>query len=629
MVGTASLLEMRFEGGPRDGESCSVHESPFVIGRDRSANLSLEDPAVSRLHMALIYRDGHWNLQDLGGLNPPLVHGRSAISLPVLTGDVIQVGKSNLRITRIEGGSPVEHSSTVEIPMRRPGAAPHRTQQLAGGKLWAILEEWTGLIRNLDRGDEFLEKAIDGFMRLIPADRGGIYQLDADSGVLVPCAVRNMEETDGRVPYSETIIARSIKNGTAKLFSPQLDDEEDASSRSRSMIQKRIRCALCLPLVGGERTRGVVYLDQVSDSHPPLLHSDLELGMLLANLLAEALEKAQRFNLLDREIVRLQQIVGSDQELIGMSPAIDEVRRRIRKVARTDLNALITGESGTGKELVARAIHDLSERRDKPFVAVNCAAIPDALLESELFGYSPRSGIHGADPEGKPGKFELADGGSLVLDEIGDLPLQLQAKLLRVLEERLVDRLGAQKPVKVDVRVIAVTNRDLAQDVKAERFREDLYYRLRVFPIHIPPLRARSEDVMPIARHIAAQVAQDREVQFSPRAIEILRRYPWPGNVRELKNVLFEALLAGDGRSINPRDLSIADEAGTVSFQPLREVERNHIVQVLEAVSWNKKKAAELLGIHRSTLYEKIAEYHLAPPEGVEEVKPAVDGAAQ
>ena len=326
------------------------------------------------------------------------------------------------------------------------------------------------------------------------------------------------------------------------------------------------------------------------------------------------MEKAERFQEMDREIIGLKKTRNRMPSLVGESAAIREVQRRCRRVARTNLTALVTGETGTGKELVARKIHELSERRDSPFIALNYAAIPETLLESELFGYAPHSGIHGADPNGKPGRFEMADGGTLALDEVGDLPLPLQTKLLRVLEELVVDRLGGREPVPVDVRVIAMTNRDLAQEMKEGRFREDLYYRLAVFPIHIPPLRERSEDILPIAHHLIGNMVEDAsKVRISPRSIEMLRHYPWPGNVRELKNILLESLLSGDGKRINPRDLSALGKLVSVPFQTLREVERNHILQVLEAVTWNKKKTAELLGIHRSTLYEKIGDYHLEP----------------
>jgi transcriptional regulator with PAS, ATPase and Fis domain len=208
----------------------------------------------------------------------------------------------------------------------------------------------------------------------------------------------------------------------------------------------------------------------------------------------------------------------------------------------------------------------------------------------------------------------MAHGGTLVLDEIGELPLPLQAKLLRVLEERCIDRLGARESQPVDARVIAITNRDLAAEVQAGRFRDDLYYRLRVFPIHVTPLRERPEDILPTMRYLLDRsVDHGDRVRVSPRAIEILRGYRWPGNVRELRNLLLEALLAGDGKNINPRDLPMLSGASSVSFQSLREVEKRHIREVLESTNWNKKKAAEILGIHRSTLYEKISEYDLQP----------------
>lgn len=613
MAEDATVLELRFEEGKRSGEIIAVRESPFLIGRDRSAQLCLDDPAVSRVHLALVLRDGQWVLHDMGGVNPPRVHGRPAISLPLLNGDAIQVGSQTLKVVAgADRPEAVGQRSAMGIGLERP-------QQLAGAPLWSLLREWTLAIRSLDAIPELLERALEGFFSIIPADRGGIYRLDQESGALVTTTTRNLEGDNPvgagapRALYSETIISRAIKAKEARLYSPDTEGEAEAGARPRSMIRKKIRNALCLPLVtGDEEVRGIVYLDQVDEERPPLMPEDLELGSLLASWVAEAMEKAERFRDMDDEIVRLRRREKEQTVLVGESAAIKNVRRRIRKVAKTEVTALITGESGTGKELVARAIHEHSGRADQPFVAINCAAIPDTLLESELFGYAPKSGIQGADPMGKPGRFELAQKGTLVLDEIGELPLSLQAKLLRALEELVIDRLGGREPVPVDVRVVAMTNRDLSVEVEQGRFREDLYYRLHVFPIHIPPLKERPEDILPIASHLLEQmVEKPKKVSISPRAIEMLRHYSWPGNVRELKNILLEALVSGDGRTINPRDLSFQLESGSVSFQSLRDVERNHIRQVLEAVNGNKKKAAELLGIHRSTLYEKIAEYGL------------------
>lgn len=619
-VAPANAARLIVESGPASGQDCDIVRSPFVIGRDQSADLFLDDPAASRSHVALILRNARWILQDLGGTNAPKIHGRPVVSVQLLNGDRIQVGETLLRFESDavpSGLAPdaAADGSTVgslEIPANSQQISPHRAQQLAGRPLWEVLARWTDLLRNLDKQDELLEHALDGWLHVIPADRVGIYRLDPDSGTLSPLASRHFGH-ENPVDFSETIVAKAIKDRVSKLFSPDIDGGADIA-RSRSMIRKRIRAALCLPLLCADGVWGIVYLDQVSEDRPPLLPADLELGNLLAQWVAEALEKAERFQELDQELVRLRSDESKDPILVGDSRAIRDVRRRIKKVAGTDVTVLVSGESGTGKELVAAGVHRFSGRRDGPMVAINCAAIPETLLESELFGYAPHSGINGADPAGKLGRFEQANGGTLFLDEVGELAPMLQAKLLRVLEERVVDRIGGHESVPVDVRVIAATNRDLFKEVEAGRFREDLYYRLRVFPIELLPLRSRPEDVLPITKHLLTQIA-DGKVRISPRAQEQLSNFAWPGNVRQLKNVLLEALLAGDGKAINPRDLPSLADPTTVSYQSLREIERQHIVRVLEAVKWNKKKAAEMLGIHRSTLYEKISEHQLEPAE--------------
>lgn len=314
-------------------------------------------------------------------------------------------------------------------------------------------------------------------------------------------------------------------------------------------------------------------------------------GLLYENALLQ--EKARREGLL----------VG------GRSPAMRKVLELIDKVAPTDATVLVLGESGTGKELVARRIHHTSPRRDKPLVAVHCATFPENLLESELFGYE-RGAFTGATRR-KVGHFEYADGGTIFLDEVGELPASVQAKLLRFLQERQFTRLGGVEPVRVDVRVIAATNRDLEREVREGRFREDLFYRLNVFPIELPPLRERKEDIPLLVEHFLRQRNRPPDV-VSPEAMEALLAYDWPGNVRELENVIERALiLAGEGR-ITPDLLPFGrPKPGAKVELPdegvnLEEVERELITQALEKAGWNKAKAAKLLGITRRRLYSRM-----------------------
>ena len=319
--------------------------------------------------------------------------------------------------------------------------------------------------------------------------------------------------------------------------------------------------------------------------------------------------------------------------IIGESDAIKRAVAETQRVAVTEATVLLLGESGTGKELFARAVHHLSPRRDKPFVALNCAAIPETLIESELFGHE-RGAFTGAS-ERRPGKFELASGGTIFLDEIGELPLSVQGKLLRAIEEKKVDRIGGRAPVAVDIRIVAATNRDLQAEAERGEFRRDLFFRLAVFPVEIPPLRERGDDVLLLARHFAAQLGKElrgREAVLSDAALTVLRSHSWPGNVRELENAIERACILADTLTLEPRDLGLAamssaaqtqvepdtfselDLSGTLSEaveRAVRFVERRKIAEVLRAHNGNKTRAAEALGVSYKTLLTKIKEYEL------------------
>ena len=317
--------------------------------------------------------------------------------------------------------------------------------------------------------------------------------------------------------------------------------------------------------------------------------------------------------------------------IIGESDAIKRAVAETQRVAPTEATVLLLGESGTGKELFARAVHHLSPRRDQPFVAINCAAIPESLIESELFGHE-RGAFTGAT-ERRPGKFELASGGTVFLDEIGELPLTAQGKLLRAIEEKTVDRVGGRMPVPVDVRIVAATNRELQQASERGEFRRDLYFRLAVFPVEIPPLRERGDDVLLLAKHFAAQFGRElrgREAVLDDATIARLRAYAWPGNVRELENAIERACIHADALVLEPRDLGLpvaahGTEAAPPSFADLdlsgtlgeaaeravRLVERRKIAEALRAHDGNKTRAAEALGVSYKTMLTKIKEYEL------------------
>jgi len=314
--------------------------------------------------------------------------------------------------------------------------------------------------------------------------------------------------------------------------------------------------------------------------------------------------------------------------ILGESEAIKRAVAETQRVAQTEATVLLLGESGTGKELFARAVHHLSARRDRPFVAINCAAIPETLIENELFGHE-RGAFTGAGDR-RLGKFELASSGTVFLDEIGELPLAVQGKLLRVIEEKVVDRIGGRAPVPVDVRVIAATNRDLKADVETGAFRRDLFFRLAVFPLEIPPLRERESDIELLAKHFAAELGKElrgREAILSDEALAVLHDHSWPGNVRELENAIERACILSDTMKIEAQDLGLNtktnenseamksfDLRGTLSEaaqRAVRCVERQKIVQALAASKGNKMQAAEQLGVSYKTLLTKIKDYEL------------------
>ena len=346
---------------------------------------------------------------------------------------------------------------------------------------------------------------------------------------------------------------------------------------------------------------------------------------------------------LNRRIDNLVETMSREfqvDNIVGRSPAMRDVFQTIGRVSTSNATVLITGESGTGKELVARAIHYASASREHAFVAVNCTAFPRDLLESELFGHA-RGAFTGAVAD-KPGRFQLAGAGTLFLDEIGELPLDLQAKLLRVVQERVFERVGDARPIPLKARIITATHRDLAQMVRDATFREDLYYRLRVVEVHLPPLRERRADIPALVEHLLAKVTRDqhKRIRYVARdALEVLTAYPWPGNVRELENALTRAVVLTRGEVLEASALPIqldedADAEGAAeaagdqgpatneppepeassTFLSLREVEQRHIAAVLAAVGWNKRRSCAILGITRQTLDRKIKEYRIERP---------------
>ncbi|MGC9454877.1 MAG: sigma-54 interaction domain-containing protein [Phycisphaerae bacterium] len=422
----------------------------------------------------------------------------------------------------------------------------------------------------------------------------------------------------------EGLSGRALRQGKAIIVNDVAGDTEHFHAVD-ALTAGHTRSLIAAPLLHDGRAIGVVeVLNPVG--REKFDETDCELCRLFANLAAVAAANAQLRDQLERENRGLRQAMAVPTELVGNSRAIEQVRELIQRVAPTNSTVLITGPTGTGKELVARGVHASSQRAERAFIAVNCAALPETLLESELFGHE--AGAFTGATGRKPGRFELADGGTLLLDEIGEAPLSVQTKLLRALESREVVRVGGTQPVPCDVRVVTATNRDLEDAVRDGSFRRDLFYRLNVFPIRVPPLSERPEDVPPLVEHLVGCVAGEMKSDppaVSDEAMAALAGYDYPGNVRELRNILERACLlcaTGDEpgcirpEHLPPALLAAAGTAGTAD-EADSALARSEVTLILDALrrnDWNQTRAARTLGISRDNLRYRIKKYNLRKP---------------
>jgi transcriptional regulator with PAS, ATPase and Fis domain len=368
---------------------------------------------------------------------------------------------------------------------------------------------------------------------------------------------------------------------------------------------------MCVPLLERGNLLGAIYVG--NDSVAELFdESHLEVLTIFAAQASLIIRNALLVNelKLDNKLLseRLEALRFGD--IIGSCPAMQEVFRKVQKIATTDISVLITGETGTGKELIAREIHRRSARHKGPFITINCGAIPENLLESELFGHV-KGAFTGAVAH-KPGKFHAADGGTLFLDEIGEMPLPLQVKILRALQEKVVVRVGETRPETVDIRVLAATNRHLETEIRAGRFREDLYYRLNVVNLHLPPLRERGDDVVVIAKYLLNRFSEEYSATvkgFAPATLVAIRKFGWPGNIRQLENHLKKACVLADKALIGPEDLGLGSDA-LPAILPLAEAkerfQRDYINQVLELNNGNRTKTARDLGVDPRTIFRHL-----------------------
>jgi Nif-specific regulatory protein len=606
---TAELV-LEYQGWVR---RVPLGQKPVVLGRTPECDVVIPDLRLSRSHCRILASaQGGWRVEDLGSRHGSFVAGvRVEGTSPLRPGEVLQIGE-----TRVMLRPALPRASIITGDPERDGR-----------NLDLLLSTVAGLAESQDL-DALLRSIVDRAILVAGADRGALLLAGTGPGF----KVRTARDAGGRDLSAEGLFSRSLpekalQTGRAVLLR-DTSTAESGHETPDSVIASGLRSVACIPLPGPDRVSGILYLDS---SRPAEAFSQADLSLLecLAVHSALAIERAQmREERRRRESRAREGLESSNAALkarlgaerpIGESRLMLQTLDRVRKVAASDATVCLLGETGTGKEVLARHLHRLSPRAAGPFVVVDCAAIPEGLIESELFGHE-RGAFTGA-LESRPGSVREAEGGTLFLDEIGELPLALQTRLLRLLQERSVQPVGASARIPVEVRVVCATHRDLPRLVEAGRFREDLYYRLAVLTVPIPALRERGEDVLLLAHHFLARfgAAYGNEVHgFTQAAREALLAHAWPGNVRELERRVQRAALLARPPFATRQDLELgeAEDEGLPAFEEARSAvtqrfERVYIRQVLEHSRGNVSRAAELAGVSRQFFQRLLRRYEI------------------
>jgi Nif-specific regulatory protein len=625
-----------------------------TIGRGPSNNVVLHDERSSRCHAEVIASAGRWLVRDVGSRNGTVVGGEPIVGdRPLAPGDMIRIGGAQLVFG--EGDPPTDLSGladevteTSEVTSDMQKWSDAITLRRDKTRLLDDIGESAGSVPRVGKAAASLCRLAFALAR--STDVGEVSRLALDAAVEGAGAIHGVVLLPPPGPAAEWRTPTGIASLTSAAASPPGWPAEGGlpagavatvlatneailvgrapkpSAAAEGASSDEPLSAISAPVRVAGRPVGVLHVE-LAGSGRGATPDDLEFVMAVCDALGIAVENLSmrerlsvRLASTSDENERLRQRLREESRMVGGSPALSAIASQIGRVASTKATVLVRGESGSGKELVARAIHDASDRRSAPFVCLNCAALTETLLESELFGHE--KGAFTGATERKAGKFEAAHRGTLFLDEIGEMSQTIQAKFLRVLEGHPFERVGGSQRVQVDVRVVAATNRNLEEAVAANEFRRDLYYRLKVVEIVVPPLRRRREDIEPLARHFLARFATEtgRVVHdFSPAALETLLAYQWPGNIRELRNCIERAVVLSNHDTIDTHDLALsqlspAGDTGRVSAvrngafvpQTIEELERRHIMATLSAVGGNKTKAAAMLGIERSTLDRKL-----------------------
>ncbi len=608
--------------GKLKGSVFPVADDPMVIGRETAVPLCLADPSVSRRHSQIEKHGDQFWISDLQSLNGTFVNDVPVKQRVLQHGDRIRIGDTRFLFLLHEGDVP---SKSTQVELEDKHVISGSTIQVGfNDALYLMARDLSALMKvsttiNAIRGlEELQRKLLELLFEVVPAERGAILLADQEPGEFGSMiGMDRYGKLDDAIKVSRTIAQQVLKEGVALLSNDS--GEGEATKPPESLIASATSSLLCVPLVMLDRTLGIIYLD-TSEPATQFDNDHLQLVSAIAGIAAVAIENARHFESLENENQRLRADARLEHNMVGESQPMRQVYQFISKVAPTDSTVLLSGESGTGKELVARAMHQNSKRADKPFMAVNCAALAESLLESELFGHE-KGAFTGALVQ-KKGRLEVADGGTVFLDEIGELSPSLQVKLLRVLQEHEFERVGGTRTIKVDIRVVAATNKDLEQAIAQGTFRQDLYYRLNVVQLELPRLRQRPEDIPLLASYFATKYADKcnrRVTGISPEAKARLIGYDWPGNVRELENAIERAVVLGTTESILLEDLPEAVLESEVSLsapvtkyhEAVAETKKQIIVNAMEQADGNYTEAARFLGVHPNYLHRLIRNLNL------------------
>jgi transcriptional regulator with GAF, ATPase, and Fis domain len=620
--------------GPLKDSTIPLREGEITIGREASNGIAVTDPSVSRKHCRLSSQGGRFRVQDLESRNGTQVNGNGVDEQWLTHGDEIAAGDSAFLYLEEEELAPLPSHVEFEDTLGTADTTvihPKDVVYLQPDRLSRELPASSRVARNLNALlkisrivhairdlDELQGQLLDLIFEVVPAGRGAILLADHEGQQFNSTFARVRQAGQSQlVKVSRTVAKRVLEQGIALLGSDVSTCGE--LGKIESLAASQVRSLLCVPLTVFQKVIGCIYLD--SDSLVGRLDEEhLHLVTAIAGISAMALDTVRRLAWLEQENERLTVEISQERSLVGESPKMKEVYQFVKRAAPAESTVLIQGESGTGKELAARALHRNSLRANKPFVAINCAAIPESLLETELFGYE-RGAFTGAAGL-KRGRLEVADGGVVFVDEIGELAPALQVKLLRVLQEREFERVGGNHTIKVDIRLIAATNCDLDRAQREGNFRQDLYYRLAVLKVTMPALRERPEDIPTLARHFVQKHARRCKVKPRPisrEAISCLANYDWPGNVRELENAIEHALVLGASELILPEDLPEALLGRTAPAEiteakyhaAVKELKKQLILDAVEQTQGSYADAARILGVHPNYLHRLIRNLEL------------------